>query len=121
DGFRLATTASNRDAHISHAADGILLADLQPDVVDRPNSFAWSPDGSVIAIGTMGTPDSPPATFMPGGGYYTDIALVRASDGHHLQRLHGHTAAITNLAISADGHLLVSASDDGTLRFWGVR
>jgi WD40 repeat protein len=120
DGTRIATTASNHDAHIWSAANGTLLADLQPDVVDRPNSFAWSPDASVIAIGTYGTPDSPPATFMPGGGYFTDIALVRTSDGKHLQRLHGHTAAITDLAMSADGHLLVSASDDGTLRFWGV-
>jgi WD40 repeat protein len=116
----LATTASNHGAHIWSVADGTRQADLQPDVVDRPNSFAWAADGSVIAIGTMGTPDSPPATFMPGGGYYTDIALVRTSDGQHLQRLHGHTGAITDLAISADGRLLVSASEDGTLRFWGV-
>src|SRR5207245_2614603 len=117
---------SEGDLHIWSAADGKLVVDLNPDVVDRPNSFAWSPDGSVIAIGTYGTPDSPPATFFPVGpvpdaGYFTDIALVRVSDGQHLKRLHGHTGLITDLAFSADGRLLASASGDGTLRFWGVR
>jgi WD40 repeat protein len=35
-------------------------------------------------------------------------------------RLRGHTREISRLAISADGHLLASASDDGTARLWDV-
>jgi WD40 repeat protein len=35
--------------------------------------------------------------------------------------LTGHTAQITNLAISDGGDLLISTSDDGTARIWNLR
>jgi len=38
--------------------------------------------------------------------------------GEQLTALAGHTAAITSLAISADGHLLASASEDRTVILW---
>lgn len=119
DGGRIATTASNHDLHI-WSVDGAPLVTLKPELDDRPDTVAWSPDGGVLAIGTTKTPDSAPATKLPGGGYYSDIALVSSSDGHQLQTLHGHTEEIIDLVFSHDGRYLASSSGDGTLRLWGL-
>jgi serine/threonine protein kinase len=37
-----------------------------------------------------------------------------------LRRFEGHTKGVSGVAVSPDGHLAVSASDDGTARLWDV-
>jgi WD40 repeat protein len=68
------------------------------------NSIAWSPDGTLFAVG------------MSDG----TLQVRRASDGELLQTLSGHTLRVTAAAFSPDGRLLASGSLDGTIRIWGI-
>ncbi|CAN0303524.1 unnamed protein product, partial [Ectocarpus fasciculatus] len=42
------------------------------------------------------------------------------ADGGGLQELHGHEKAVTSLSVTADSSVLVSSSEDGTVRSWHV-
>ena len=42
------------------------------------------------------------------------------ASGRELRTLKGHSAAVRSVALSADGRLAVSASDDKTLKVWDV-
>jgi len=70
-----------------------------------PVAVAFAPDGRTLAVGDA---DS-------------TLQLRRATDGQVLATLPGHAAAITQLAFTPNGRLLVSAAWDGTLRIWRVR
>jgi WD40 repeat protein len=53
-----------------------------------------------------------------------DDALVKtwgARTGHLKQMLAGHGALVNSVTFSLDGQTLLSASDDGTIRFWNAR
>lgn len=63
-------------------------------------ALAWSPDGSVLAVG-----DGPRIWL-----YDADLKPLRA--------LEGHTAAVRDLAWSPDGTRLASAGLDNTVRVW---
>jgi WD40 repeat protein len=53
---------------------------------------------------------------VPAGG--ADAAAGSAPQP--LATLHGHTGPIAGVALSADGRLLASGGDDGTIRLWEV-
>ncbi|CAN0167623.1 unnamed protein product [Ectocarpus sp. 12 AP-2014] len=53
----------------------------------------------------------PEASFGGGGS---------GADGGGLQELHGHEKAVTSLSVTADSSVLVSSSEDGTVRSWHV-
>ena len=71
---------------------------------EQPVALALSPDGKLLAWA---------ARSMP-------IRLVDMANGREVATLTGHTSEVGALAFSPDGAQLASASNDGTIRFWGV-
>jgi len=92
-------------------------------------AVALSPDMKLIASGGgpttpgsnlyKGRPTFQPLNSSPASGDYA-VVLWDRTDGKMLQRLEGHTNTLTDLAFSADGKLVYSASADGTLRVWDI-
>ena len=69
---------------------------------DEPSAVAHR--GDVIAVG------------MP-----RDVVLIDAITGVTMSILSGHTGVISSLGFSQDGTLLVSRSDDNTVKLWDVQ
>src|SRR5262249_4739087 len=64
----------------------------------------FAPDGRIVAV----------------GNHDHTVAVWEPRTGQLLQRLQGHRQQVTQIAFRADGQVLVSASEDGTLRWWDV-
>ena len=54
------------------------------------------------------------------GGRNGNLIFLRVSDGAILREFQAHSSSVYSLALSPDGRLLVSGSNDGTLRLWGL-
>jgi WD40 repeat protein len=108
----------------------------------RVSSVAFSPDGRQLASGgdapitvwsaetdqqVRVLPDSSGSAVAGIRGNLLYSARGRAirvwdlQGGTVLRTLIGHSGEVTSLAISADGKLLASASDDATVKVWQVR
>ena len=69
---------------------------------DNPSAFAcW---GDIIAVGLR-----------------SNVKLLNAMTGITTSVLSGHTAMICSLAFSPDGTLLVSESDDNSIKVWDIQ
>jgi len=87
------------------------FAQGRPDIVwmqggrsDSVTSVAFSPDGSLLASGSLdGT-----------------IRLWRVADGSEVHTLTGHTGGVWSVSFSPDGNLLASGGFDRTIRLWRV-
>jgi len=64
---------------------------------------AWSPDSRLLAVAP-----------------YNQVQVWEIATMKRLSTLQGHLSQINGMAWSPDGRLLASASDDETLRLWGV-
>jgi WD40 repeat protein len=83
----------------------------------------WTAGGTLVWNGGQGSAVAALAVGKSGliasGGANGAVQLWRA-DGRRAAKLTGHTDAITSLAFSPDGRLLVSGSADRTARIWDV-
>lgn len=75
-----------------------------PDINPNLNSFAFSPDGQIIAAGS--------------GDWI--IHLWDVSTGKLTKTLTGHRDAVNSVAFSPDGKTLASGSDDMTVKLWRI-
>jgi WD40 repeat protein len=66
---------------------------------------------------------SPDNRWLASGGYNADqgICIWDLQTSKPMQFLRGHRRTILSLAVSTDGHLLASGSEDGTIRLWDTR
>jgi WD40 repeat protein len=74
--------------------------------VSQATTVALSPNAEIIAF----------ARSLP-----NKITLWGKNSSELKRRLSGHFLAIRDLAFTPSGNLLVSGSDDFTIRFWNVR
>ncbi len=71
------------------------------DLVVR--DLAFSPDGSTLALALVGS---------------SEFWLLNVEDGNVTNKVRGHTFRVNSLDYSPDSSLLISASNDTTVRLW---
>ncbi|KAJ1435393.1 WD40/YVTN repeat-like-containing domain superfamily [Sesbania bispinosa] len=59
-------------------------------------------------------------TYLAGGALSGDIYLWEVETGRLLKKWHGHYRAVTCLVFSEDDSLLISGSEDGSVRVWSL-
>ncbi|CAE7226338.1 unnamed protein product [Rhizoctonia solani] len=75
-------------------------------------SVAFSPDAKLIASGSSGFPNDPPAFAVQ----LWDVQRRKAASSP----FKGHTSAVMSVSFSSDGTRLISGSYDQTIRVWDV-
>lgn len=109
----IATAGTDRAIRIWNLEDGSMMRTFSLDKEALALHLAFSPD----------------ATCLASGGSDGAITLWDVSEGSRLHTFTGHSAAISSiLFVSAEsimqalfGPVIVSASEDGTVRLWNVR
>jgi len=96
------------------AAAGSVTLDLAKEFkkgvrVTGMAAAAFSPDGTILALGEGGEKDG-----------NAKVHLLEPGSGKKLQELAGHQYGVTSLLFSADGKALVSAGRDTVVRLWSV-
>jgi WD40 repeat protein/uncharacterized caspase-like protein len=113
DGKKLASGGQDRMIMVWNIADG------NPEVSYMGhhgwvNAVAFSPDGKKLASGSE---DGEVRIWeVVGPGPQGEPPVIRRP----MQTLAGHTGSIRSLTFNADGKLLVSGSEDASMRLWDV-
>ena len=68
------------------------------------SSLAFNPVGNLVAVGRADG----------------EILMIDMNKEDVVATLNGHHGAVTHLVFSPDGYHLISGSDDGTVRIWGL-
>ena len=84
-------------------ADGQALKTMKGDNTDNVQCVTVTADGKAA---------------LAGGNKDKKIRVFSLADGSQLPSLQGHLKTATCLAVSADGRMLASGSDDNTVILW---
>lgn len=110
DGKSLAAGVSSSMLRIWDMASGRQLQSFTGFRFGVPR-FAFSPDGGVLAVGEgIGFEVASPS----------GLRLFDVATGREVPMLKGHKNVIQSVAFSPNGRLLATASEDKTVRLWGV-
>jgi WD40 repeat protein len=63
---------------------------------------------------------SPDSNLLAAGSYDGSIHVYQVPSGEEVAVLHGHIGAIYDLIFTNDGTTLLSISEDGSIRLWGI-
>lgn len=114
------------------------------DATARIDTLRFSPDGAQVTavtdagdllVWSVAAPETPLLTgsgattavyssngqFLAVGRTSGAIDVLNATDGTAITTLTGHLGAVRSLAFSPDNRLLLSGSDDGTVRLWNTQ
>jgi WD40 repeat protein len=108
EGNLLASGGYQMTIKVTDLAGGRDLNTKVPEQTDLVHALAFSPDGTVLAIGTA-DPSNP--------GKAGVVSLLNVRDGRY-RVFKGHTGSVNALGFSPDGKYLVSGSHDGTATVW---
>jgi WD40 repeat protein len=115
-GDQLVSVGLDKTIRIWDLNTGEALRVLRPPIGPGAHGYlfsaALSPDGTLLAVGTY-------RALTP--LYDHRIHLIELPSGNMVRSLKGHSYTIYDLAFSADGERLASASHDATIRIWDVK
>lgn len=117
---------SDNQRVFTSGADGVIRL-WKPMAPADPNAAAAMPTGSsdgfqwaVNPAGSAPLASNSDASSVFTGGVDGKVRQVSSADGAVQKTFEGHTAAITDLAVSPNNQRLASVSRDTTLRVWNV-
>ncbi|MBK8045847.1 MAG: hypothetical protein IPK16_01125 [Anaerolineales bacterium] len=108
DGSRLFTTDGEYDSRLWDADTGAFIMRLPIDV-ERDVFGPISADGAIVALGDH-----------PGDEDALDLWNTKTMTQTGARRA-GHISEINNLAVSPDGQVIATTSNDGTTRLWNAK
>jgi WD40 repeat protein len=114
---RSALTSDGRVLAVGHADGTVTLIDSR--TLERSAPLRVIAKDPVTRLGFMSGMNFVPGTrLLAVGGGAGFLALIDVRRGKLVARLRGHDGTVFRPSFSADGHVMATASYDGTVRLW---